>query len=74
MQNLKPQIEQALLNTLSHNTQVIKQSEIFLKQMENEPLYPLILANIILENDKNPNTLDFISVLALSRFMKTNYK
>ena len=74
MHNQKSTIKQFLLSTLSPNTQVIKQSEEFLKNMENEPLYPLILADIILENDQNFNNLDFLSVLALSRLMIKNYK
>ncbi len=74
MEDPKKIAQEALINTLNHNTHVIKQSESVLKLMEESNQYPFILASIILENPKSQNQLDFLAVLALERYMKVNYK
>jgi len=70
----KQKLIQVLLNTKVNDTNVVKQSERELEECESSPQYPLLLGEIINENQNHQSQIDLIAVLSLGRFINRNYK
>jgi hypothetical protein len=70
----KQKLEKILLNTLTHDTSVVRQSQKDLEQLEGNPLYPVLLAEIINSHANDSTKLDMIAVLSLTRLIRNSYK
>lgn len=71
---MKASLIQILLNTLEHNASIIKDSQNKLKQLEENPEFPLILGEIIAEAQNHQKQLDLIATITLSKYIKRQYR
>ena len=70
----KQKLEKILLNTLANDTQVVRQSQKELELLEENPLYPVLLAEIVGNHANDNSQLDMIAILSLTRLIRSSYK